>query len=98
MMTNHGAPWWVAYMFLSGYAVALTYGWLVVDKVPTSDYFTQMSLLLAAAFGIQMEPRGKKGSVEVTGEDVTVTEEPKKRKPKNPRRSSRSSSGSVSDA
>lgn len=74
---KHSPPWWIAYLFLGGYAVALTYGWLVVDKVTTGDYFTQFSLLLTAAFGIQIPDSKKlKGTnVQVEGEDVTVTEQ-----------------------
>ncbi len=73
---NVNAPWWIVYLFIGAYFTALTYGWLVVDKVTTSDYFIQFGLLMAAAFGVQINPQKKKGSVDIEADNVDVTETP----------------------
>lgn len=68
-------PWWVPYLFLGIYALALVYGCFVVGNVSTADFFTQFSLLLASAFGIQIEPKPRKGgNVDIEAENVDVNE------------------------
>lgn len=76
MKHDSDVPWWVPYIIIFAYFCALTYGWLVVDKVTTPDYFIQFGLLMAGAFGIQMSTtrKGKNRNVDIEADNVDVKE------------------------
>ena len=62
--------------FAAYYEVMLSIGWLVTDKVPTSDFQTQTALILGGIGALLIRPEGKNDDIQVQGEEVTVTEQP----------------------